>query len=142
MSTDEYREAFNLFDKDSDGQLDINEVGTVMRALGQNPTQAELNQIKANFQAKGKTQIDFSDFLPLMASPRDASNMKRDVEAAFKVFDKENLGYINVNQLVHILTSVGEKLTKDEVNDMIKAADRNNDGKITMQNFVDVLVPK
>ncbi len=38
----ECREAFALFDRDGDGAITIKEVGSVLRCLGQNPTQAEL----------------------------------------------------------------------------------------------------
>lgn len=41
----EFKEAFSLFDKDGDGTITTKELGTVMRSLGQNPTEAELQGI-------------------------------------------------------------------------------------------------
>merc|ERR1712216_818268 len=41
----EFKEAFSLFDKDGDGTITTKELGTVMRSLGQNPTEAELQVI-------------------------------------------------------------------------------------------------
>ena len=41
----EYREAFALFDKNGDGTITVNELGTVMRSLGNNPTDGELQDM-------------------------------------------------------------------------------------------------
>ena len=45
----EFKEAFSLFDKDGDGTITTKELGTVMRSLGQNPTEAELQVNISNF---------------------------------------------------------------------------------------------
>jgi len=43
------------------------ELGTVMRSLGQNPTEAELADMIAEVDANGNGQIDFSEFLTMMS---------------------------------------------------------------------------
>ena len=50
----EYKEAFSLFDKDDDGVITTNELGTVMRSLGQNPTEAELQDMINEVDADGE----------------------------------------------------------------------------------------
>ncbi len=50
----EFREAFSLFDKDGDGTISSKELGTVMRSLGQNPTETELNDMINEVDADGK----------------------------------------------------------------------------------------
>lgn len=55
--TPEFKEAFSLFDKDGDGTITTKELGTVMRSLGQNPTEAELqdmiNEVDADGEPRG-----------------------------------------------------------------------------------------
>lgn len=51
----EFKEAFSLFDKDGDGTITTKELGTVMRSLGQNPTEAELQDMINEVDADGES---------------------------------------------------------------------------------------
>uniref|UniRef100_A0AAQ5YDX0 Calmodulin 1b n=1 Tax=Amphiprion ocellaris TaxID=80972 RepID=A0AAQ5YDX0_AMPOC len=51
----EFKEAFSLFDKDGDGTITTKELGTVMRSLGQNPTEAELQDMINEVDADGQS---------------------------------------------------------------------------------------
>jgi calmodulin len=70
----DFYEAFKLFDKDGDGKISTDELATVMRSLGHNPTPAELREmigmgIQGQFTARGGT-IDFDGFCQLMVRAR------------------------------------------------------------------------
>ena len=54
LLTAEFKEAFSLFDKDGDGTITTKELGTVMRSLGQNPTEAELQDMINEVDADGE----------------------------------------------------------------------------------------
>ena len=56
----EFKEAFSLFDKDGDGTITTKELGTVMRSLGQNPTEAELQDMINEVDADGGLECVFS----------------------------------------------------------------------------------
>ena len=60
----EFMEAFSLFDKDGDGTISTNELGTVMRSLGQNPTKTELQDMIDEVDATGSGT--FPEFLTMM----------------------------------------------------------------------------
>lgn len=50
-----------------------------------------------------------------------------------RCFDKDEDGYLSVGELRHIMTSMGEKMTNEEVDDMLREADKDNDGKVNYQ---------
>jgi len=56
----EFKEAFSLFDKDGDGTITTKELGTVMRSLGQNPTEAELQDMIQEVDSNGNGQVSLS----------------------------------------------------------------------------------
>merc|ERR1711865_79189 len=129
----EFKEAFSLFDKDGDGTITTKELGTVMRSLGQNPTEAELQDMINEVDADGSGTIDFPEFLNLMA---------RKMKEAFKVFDKDGNGFISAAELRHVMTNLGEKLTDEEVDEMIREADVDGDGQINYEEFVKIMMSK
>ena len=51
---EEFKEAFSLFDKDGDGSISTKELGIVMRSLGQNPTESEIQEIINEVDIDGK----------------------------------------------------------------------------------------
>ena len=75
----EFKEAFSLFDKDGDGTITAKEFGTVMRSLGQNPTEAELQDMLNEVDANCNGTIDFAEFLAMMARKMKKKSEKRKV---------------------------------------------------------------
>ncbi|KAH8059907.1 hypothetical protein JL720_13717 [Aureococcus anophagefferens] len=124
----EFKEAFSLFDKDGDGTITTKELGTVMRSLGQNPTEAELADMINEVDADGNGTIDFPEFLTMMARKMKDTDSEEEILEAFKVFDKD--GNDLAAELRHIMTNLGEKLTDEEVDEMLREADIDGDGQI------------
>src|SRR6185503_7272259 len=81
----EFKEAFSLFDKDGDGSITTKELGTVMRSLGQTPTEAGLQEMIKEVDANGDGTIDFPEFLNLMAKKMQDTDTEDDLKEAFKV---------------------------------------------------------
>ncbi|VAH41966.1 unnamed protein product [Triticum turgidum subsp. durum] len=136
----EFKEAFSLFDKDGDGCITTKELGTVMRSLGQNPTEAELQDMINEVDADGNGTIDFPEFLNLMARKMKDTDSEEELKEAFRVFDKDQNGFISAAELRHVMTNLGEKLTDEEVDEMIREADVDGDGQINYEEFVKVMM--
>jgi len=136
----EFKEAFSLFDKDGDGTITTKELGTVMRSLGQNPTEAELQDMINEVDADGNGTIDFAEFLTMMAKKMKDTDSEEEIKEAFKVFDKDGNGFISAAELRHVMTNLGEKLTDEEVDEMIREADVDGDGQINYEEFVKMMM--
>ncbi|KAL6281743.1 hypothetical protein ACE6H2_018624 [Prunus campanulata] len=108
----EFKEAFCLFDKD--GDVDADQNGT----------------------------IDFSEFLNLMARKMKDTDSEEELKEAFKVFDKDQNGFISAAELRHVMANLGEKLTDEEVDEMIREADEDGDGQVNYEEFVRMMLNK
>jgi calmodulin len=136
----EFKEAFSLFDKDGDGQITTKELGTVMRSLGQNPTEAELRDMIREVDQDNNGTIDFREFLGMMAKKMSTTENDDEIRDAFKVFDKDGDGLISAAELRHVMTNLGEKLTDEEVDEMIREADIDGDGQVNYEEFVKMML--
>ena len=69
----------------------------------------------------------------MMAKNKKHTNSDEEIKEAFKVFDKDGNGLISIHELGQVMSNLGEKLTTDELYEMIREADLNGDGQIDYQ---------
>lgn len=92
--------------------------------------------------ADGSGTIDFPEFLSLMARKMKDTDTEEELVEAFKVFDRDGNGLISAAELRHVMTNLGEKLTDEEVDEMIREADVDGDGHINYEEFVRMMMAK
>ena len=103
----QFKEAFILFDKDDDGAITTEELSTVTRSLGQNPTKAELQNMIYEVDADSDGNIDLYEFLSLMA--RSMKDTELELIEAYKVFDHDGNGLISAADLNSSFNIVAEQ---------------------------------
>ncbi|XP_077988227.1 uncharacterized protein LOC144442728 [Glandiceps talaboti] len=139
----ELRGSFDLFDKNGDGKISSSELRTVMKALGHNPTLAEVKDIIAGVDSNENGSIDFPEYLTVMSKYyTTGSENEADILAAFKVFDLDGDGFITADEIRQASQRFGEETTDEEIDAMIQEADLNNDGKIDYEEFHKLMLDK
>eukprot|EP00092_Neocalanus_flemingeri_P064491 GFUD01078270.1.p1 GENE.GFUD01078270.1~~GFUD01078270.1.p1 ORF type:complete len:149 (-),score=68.59 GFUD01078270.1:71-517(-) len=136
----EFKEAFDEFDKDGSGSISSEELLGVMRAMGQNPTEDELLNLVMEVDVDGNGTIDFPEFLDMMKKKAHEVDEGEDLREAFKIFDRDRDGYIDMKELKSVTNMLGNMLTKEEVDEFMAEADQDGNGKLDYDEFVKMLL--
>merc|ERR1711927_97780 len=96
---EEIREAFNLFDADASGMIDVRELKAAMRALGFEVKNEELKKMVSDVDNDGNGTIEFGEFLEMMTGEKDT---REDIEKVFKLFDDDNTNKISFRNLARV----------------------------------------
>ena len=131
----EFRQAFDIMDRNGDGVITVDDLAAVMRAIGQSPTANELQDMIREVDADGNDTIDFTEFLALMSRQMRQSDIEDELREAFRVFDRDSDGFITPRELSSLLISLGLDSSAEVVRRMINEADKNRDGKIDFAEF-------
>ena len=131
----QYRKAFSVYEKEDEGKISKKDLGILMRSLGQNPTEAELQDMINEVDADRKGTIEFHEFLSMMERKKDYIESEDEVLAAFRVFDDDGTGYVSADELREVLTSLGEKLTDEEVEELFSEGEIDTDGLINYHDL-------
>lgn len=134
QNTKTYKDAFALFDKKGTGKIPVEHLGDLLRAVGQNPTLAEISTLQSDVGS----DFDFDTYKKIIERPDGFKplGLPEDYIKGFQVFDKDQTGYIGVGELRYILTSIGEKLSDSEVDELLKGVNVTSDGNVDYVEFV------
>ena len=85
-----------------------------MASIGQYPTDDELAEMIRIADADGTGDVDFAEFVTLMAHKMSDTNLSY-LRSAFEVFDTDRNGFISSDEMCRVLSGVGEPVTHAEV---------------------------
>ncbi|KAM9375412.1 uncharacterized protein cetn4 [Pholidichthys leucotaenia] len=135
----EVKEAFDLFDTDGSGTIDVKELKVAMRALGFEPKKEEIKKMITDLDKGGSGTVDFSDFLSIMTVKMGEKDSKEEILKAFRLFDDDCTGKISFKNLKRVAKELGENLTDEELQEMIDEADRDGDGEVSEEEFLRIM---
>lgn len=136
---EEIKEAFNLFDTNRSGTIDVRELKAAMRALGFEMKKEEVRKMLSDIHKEPTDNIDFHEFTLMMTGKMGERDSEEEILKVFQLFDEENSGFITFRNLKHICTELGENLSDAEIQEMIDEADRDDDNQISPQDFLRVM---
>ena len=133
---DELREAFKLFDQDGDGTMNKEELGTVMRSLGQDVNDKNLDAIFQSVDHDASGCICFDEFIHLMSKYLPATgSTDAELKEAFAFFDKAGSGEISFDEIEQTVHQLGFDITPAQMKNMLTCADSDQDGLVTFDDF-------
>jgi centrin-1 len=135
----EIKEAFDLFDTDQSGFIDGKELKVAMRALGFEPRKEEVQKMIAEVDIDGSGQIHYDDFVKLMTVKIMNRDPQEEILKAFRLFASDNPNGITFKDLKRVSRELGEKMSDEELQEMIDEADRNGDGVVDEAEFLRIM---
>ncbi|XP_040581279.1 uncharacterized protein [Lepeophtheirus salmonis] len=141
LDPDRVKAVFNVFQKDD--VAPVSEIGSMIRSLGFNPLDEEIDEIIKPYSEDSVESIDFEIFKTLVEAEKEK---RKDIDEdqrfkeAFEIFDKEHTGKISKNELKEVLTTMGSmKLTEEEADDVINKLELDEDENISHEAIIKLL---
>ena len=144
----EIKEAFDLFDSQKVGSIGYRELKVSMRALGFDVKKAEVLELMRQYDRNETGAIRWDDYLEIskcstcllylivLVTEKYANrDPLEEMAKAFKLFDDDGTGKINLKNLRRVARELGENLSDDELQAMIDEFDKDGDGASKFLSF-------
>merc|ERR1711959_414923 len=135
----EIKEAFDLFDTDGSGNIDVKELTIAMKALGCEPKPGEIEKMIAEVDDDGGGEIGFDEFLKMMTNKILNKDPKDDMIKAFRLFDDDQTGSVSLKNLKRVAKESNQILDDDELQEMLNDADKDGDGVLNEEEFLTMM---
>jgi len=136
------QKAFDMFDREKTGSIEALMMSTILRTLGQTFEESDLQIMIDEVDADGSGQLEFEEFLTLVARfmvEEDAEAIQEELREAFRLYDKEGNGFIRTAELREIMRALDDKLTEDELDEMITEIDTDGSGTVDFDEFMEMM---
>lgn len=134
------QDAISIYGNGTAGTIPKESLGSFLRALKLNPLQKEIDDFIIAFDKEGSGILTEDQLQTIYYRKKKDSDTLDQLLAAFKVLEKEGTGQIPIPEFRYYMCRMGELMPESDVDDMVKAADPDNTGKITTEKFAKYLM--
>uniref|UniRef100_A0A8C6XTR3 Calglandulin n=1 Tax=Naja naja TaxID=35670 RepID=A0A8C6XTR3_NAJNA len=131
-----FKECFSLYDKRQKGRIEASDLIVVMRSLGTSPTPREVARHLQLHKIDVNEELDFSTFLTIMYRQIQQEDPRNEILLAMLMIDQQRTGFISVAELQAKLMNLGEKLSKEEVDNLLKNARTGHNGLVKYEDLI------
>ena len=130
------KQTFKQFDTENKNRIETKQLKFAMRALGFEPRKQEINRMVDQMDKNKTGFIKYDDFFSVMAKRFTEKDTNDEIMKAFQLFDSNQNGGINFDDLKRVAKELGENISDDELKEMITEADRDGDGVVNAKEFL------
>jgi len=127
---------------DEEGAIPADNVGSILSMMGMKVKPSALREIIEDIDEDGSGLLEFAEFCQLAAKflvEEDEEALKKELKEAFRIYDKEQLGYISIETLKEILRELDNKLTEEDLDSIIEEVDEDGSGTLDFDEFMDMM---
>jgi len=135
----ELQASFDECDKEKTGFISVSDLESVVGTLGLNIGPEAIREMIDRFDLKRSGEIDFDEFVEMMATTTRGGapiNEEEEIRQIFRVFDRNKTGFIDVDELRMVMKDLGENLSEEDLDAMMKEADVAGNGVISYDEFL------
>ncbi|KAK6741720.1 hypothetical protein RB195_009535 [Necator americanus] len=149
VSRTEVEAAFAMCNEERPHLLKLSDLKLVMRALGFDPRNAQIDRMTMRFREMQRMRVgghqevdhmDVDEFLEILKEDGGEKDETADeMRTAFKLFDKEGKGWITAENLKQVAQELGEQLSEEDLEEMIKEASQDAEGRVAEADFFAIM---
>nr|ADI56266.1 troponin C isoform 3 [Homarus americanus] len=136
------QKAFDSFDTDGKGAITTDTVSTILRMMGVKISEKNLQEVIAETDEDGSGELKFEEFVELAAKfliEEDEEALNTELKEAFRLYDKGGDGYITTDVLKEILRELDNRLTEEDLDNIIEEVDEDGSGTLDFDEFMEMM---
>ena len=137
----EFKEAFDMFDRDGEGTIGRSEFTAMMKTLGLELSDGELETLWDKVDMDKSGEIEFDEMLDTLRKNLAPLTREEQVADAYEAFDTETRGFVRGSDVATVMRSLGETISDREADELLRAANADR-GRMNKKEFIALLLHK